>query len=137
MPKALIVDDEEKVRKTYRTLLDTEGFQEIYEAQNGEDAGLQLIQHGDIDLVLLDIRMPIVNGMVLFDLIRLNNPHAKIVVTSVYPVADQKRVIDTADAYHDKSEGLEALVSKVQPLMPKAPPRWAEDSLPLSGKKRK
>ena len=118
MPKALIVDDEEKVRKTYRQLLSLEGF-ELMEAENGEDAGLLLIQHGDIDLILLDIRMPVVNGMVLFDLIRLNNRGCKVIVTSVYPLSDQKRVIDDADAYHDKSEGLDVLLTKIRKVLAK------------------
>ena len=109
----MIVDDEEKVRKTYRELLSLECF-EVIEAENGEDAGLLLIQHADIELILLDIRMPIVNGMVLFDLIQLNNPDCKVIVTSVYSLADQKRVIDDADAYHDKSEGLDVLLLKIR-----------------------
>lgn len=117
MSKALIVDDETKVRSIFKKLLTLESFT-VLEATNGEEAGLLLIQHTDIDLVLLDIRMPVVNGAVLFDLIKLHNPSAKVIVTSAYPVDDQRRVIGGADGYHDKSDGSENLVTMIKGLLP-------------------
>ena len=113
MRKALIVDDEKKIREVYRKFLSREGFR-VLEAENGEEAGLQLIQEDKIDLVLLDIRMPIVSGAVLFDLIKLRNPGSKVIVSSVFPLEDQRRVIDTADGYFDKSEGPGELFSKIR-----------------------
>ena len=117
MSKVLIVDDETKVRRIYRKLMEAEAF-EVIEAENGEEAGLALLQHTDIDLILLDIRMPVASGAVLFDLIKLHNSNAKVIVTSVYPVDDQRRVIDHADAYHDKSEGTETLLLKIKEVLP-------------------
>lgn len=113
MKKALIVDDEAKIRNVYRQLLTLELF-EVLEAENGEQAGILLIQHTDIDLILLDIHMPVVNGAVLFDLIKLNNPNAKVVITSVYPIEDQRRLIYKADSYHDKAEGIDVLLLKIR-----------------------
>ena len=121
MCKTLIVDDEAKVRSLYKRLLAAESFT-VLEAENGEQAGLILIQHTDIDLVLLDIRMPIVSGAVLFDLIKLHNPQAKVIVTSVYPLDDQRRVIARADAYHDKSEGTEMLLFRIKNVLSKPQP---------------
>ena len=115
--KVLIVDDETKVRTMYRKLLAAEAM-EILEAGNGEEAGLLLIQHTDINLVLLDIRMPVVSGAVLFDLIKLHNPQAKVIVTSVYPLDDQRRIIDGADGYHDKSEGMDILLNRIHRILP-------------------
>lgn len=113
MRKALIVDDEKKIRDVYRKFLTREGFK-VLEAENGEEAGLQLIQEDKIDLVLLDIRMPVVSGAVLFDLIKLRNPGSKVIVASVFPLEDQRRVIDTADGYFDKSDGPEELFSRIK-----------------------
>ncbi len=118
MSKVLIVDDEEKVRNIYRKLLISESF-DVIEAEDGEQAGLLLLQHTDIDLVLLDVHMPIVSGAVLFDMIKLHNPNAKVIVTSVYPLDDQQRLIDHADGYHDKSEGTEMLLSRIRSILPK------------------
>ena len=118
MRKALIADDEMKVRDVYKKLLAAESFT-VLEAENGEQAGLTLLQHTDIELVLLDIRMPVVNGAALFDLIRLHNPRAKVIVTSVYPLDDQRRAIGNADAYHDKSEGTGILLSRIKSVLHK------------------
>ena len=117
MRKTLIVDDEAKVRSLYKKLLTLESFT-VLEAENGEQAGLALIQNTDIDLVLLDIRMPIVSGAVLFDLIKLHNPKAKVIVTSVYPLDDQRRVINGTDGYHDNSEGTEMLLLRIKYVLP-------------------
>lgn len=116
MRKVLIVDDEAKVRGIYKRLMTAESFQ-VLEAENGEDAGLLLLQHTDFDLILLDIRMPVVNGAVLFDLIKLHNPNAKVIVTSAYPLDDQRRAINRADAYHDKSEGTETLLLRIKSVL--------------------
>ena len=118
MPKTLIVDDEAKVRSLYKRLLVAESFT-VLEAENGKQAGSILSQHTDIDLVLLDIRLPIVSGAALFGLIKLHNPQAKVIVTSVYPLDDQRRVINQADGYHDKSEGTDILLSRIKNVLSK------------------
>ena len=120
MRKVLIVDDETKIRGLYRKFLLQEGFK-VLEAVNGEEAGLILIQEDNIDLVLLDVRMPIVNGATLFDLIKLRNPGAKVIVASVYPLEDQRRLIGAADGYFDKSEGAEILLSRIKRVLPRGP----------------
>ncbi len=116
--KALVVDDEEKVRNMYKHLLRLESF-DVFQAENGEEASLMLLQHSDIDLILLDIRMPVIGGDAFFDLIKLHSPRAKVIVTSVYPLDDQRRVIDNADSYHDKAEGTEMLLSRIRRVLPR------------------
>ena len=116
MSKLLIVDDEKKIRDIYRRRLSAEGF-EIVEAENGEEATLILIQDKGIDLFLLDIRMPVIDGASFFDAARLYNPGAKIIVSSVYPLSDQIRMIEGADDYFDKSEGMDILVEKIRSVL--------------------
>ncbi|GAB4222700.1 MAG: hypothetical protein Tsb005_15410 [Gammaproteobacteria bacterium] len=57
----LIVDDNEDNRFTLRHRLKREGYQKLYEAANGKSA-LEIIQQQKIDLVLLDIMMPVMDG---------------------------------------------------------------------------
>ncbi len=116
MKKALIVDDERKIREIYRKFLSKEDF-EVLEAEDGEKASLLLVQETDIDLVLLDIRMPVVDGAALFDIIKLQNPAAKVIVASVYPLDDQRRVISEADGFFDKSEGVDILLSRIKKVL--------------------
>lgn len=120
MCRALIVDDEKMVRENSRNLLGKRGF-EVFEADNGHNASLMLVDEKKMGLVLLDIRMPVVDGAALVDVIKLCSPETKIVVSSIYPLADQRRLIDNADAYHEKSEGLEMLMTRIESILPKGP----------------
>ncbi len=116
MRKILIVDDEDRIRAIYRDLLLSESF-EILEAKNGEWACSLLMQHDNIDLVLLDIHMSAVNGQPLFNLIKNYSPKAKVIVSSIYPVEEQKYVIRGADDYFDKSEGMSLLLHKIKKVL--------------------
>lgn len=67
-----------------------------------------------MDLILLDIKMPEVDGPALFEVIQLFHKKAKVIVTSVYPLDEQKRIIAEATDYYDKSQGLDKLIEKVK-----------------------
>lgn len=57
----LIVDDDTEIRKLIAIYLENEGFETIQLA-NGEEA-VQLLQSIDVDLILLDVMMPKMNGI--------------------------------------------------------------------------
>lgn len=59
--RILIVDDDAEIRKVMGIYLGNEGY-EILKAENGEDA-LKHISENEIDLILLDIMMPGINGI--------------------------------------------------------------------------
>jgi excisionase family DNA binding protein len=59
-PVVLIVDDDEKLRGYVRDRLDAEGYA-VREAASAEE-GLQMLEEGTPDLVLLDVMMPQVDG---------------------------------------------------------------------------
>ena len=61
MAKILIVDDEPRIRDLIRAHLEHEGFS-CEEAGDG-GAALSALSNGDVDLVILDIMMPFVDGM--------------------------------------------------------------------------
>jgi two-component system response regulator AlgR len=82
--KILIVDDEAHARSRLRSLIEEIGapHRVIGEADNGTDA-VQRCRNGDVDLVLLDIRMPGQDGMeAAADLARFPTPPAVIFVTA-------------------------------------------------------
>lgn len=60
MKKILVVDDDASIRKLIVVYLTREGYA-VAEASNGQGA-LDLMRGGDIDLVLLDLMMPVVSG---------------------------------------------------------------------------
>ena len=58
--RVLIVDDEPDIRATVSAMLEIEGY-EVDEAANGADA-LQAMERQEPDLILLDMRMPVLDG---------------------------------------------------------------------------
>lgn len=77
--RVLVVDDQAVVRDAARTLLDaTPDFQAVGEAASGVEA-LLAIEELDPDLVLLDVRMPEMDGLETAERIRAAN-HPPVVV---------------------------------------------------------
>ena len=120
MSKILIVDDELKIRQIYKKLLMFEHYQ-VLEAEDCSTAAQFLIDDKDIQLVLLDINMPVLDGGVLYRMIRMLDPRVKVIVTSAYPLQDQKNRIERADDYFDKSQSILILVQKVKQVLSEKP----------------
>ena len=58
--RILIVDDDDNIRQIVRMCLADEGY-EVFEAANGQ-AALEAARHRPPDLILLDMRMPVMDG---------------------------------------------------------------------------
>ena len=79
-----IIDDHKMVREGLRQLLEFEGdINVIAEAGNGEE-GYQVIKSDKPDVVLLDINMPIMNGLELLKKIRMENDQTKILILTIH-----------------------------------------------------
>ncbi|MDP4099088.1 response regulator [Paenibacillus sp. P96] len=85
MYKALIVDDEEPLREAIRILGDWKGLgiTEVYEAENGE-TGLDMLKRHNIDLVMVDMKMPGLNGVDLLQIMEQDYPQLLTIVISGY-----------------------------------------------------
>ncbi|MDF2447361.1 MAG: DNA-binding response regulator [Moraxellaceae bacterium] len=81
--RVLICDDEALARERLaRFLRDMEGYEVVGEAENGEDA-LRQVTHLHPDIVLLDLRMPVMDGLACAEeLARLPDPPAVIFCTA-------------------------------------------------------
>lgn len=90
--KVLITDDEIQIRKGLRLKVDweEEGFQLVEEASNGKEA-LEILQTKDIDIVITDMRMPIMDGVELAKRCHQDFPHVKVIVLSGYSDFDYVR----------------------------------------------
>lgn len=60
MIKILIVDDEERIRSVVKTYAENEGYQ-VFEASDGYKA-IEIVENNEIDLIVLDIMMPNLDG---------------------------------------------------------------------------
>ena len=97
MSTVLIVDDEKKVRQVYGMALKGEGFK-VFEAGSAREAK-RIADDNHIDVMLLDINMPEIDGTVLYEIMRLFQRDIKVIVSSVYPLEFQKKKIEGAVDY--------------------------------------
>ena len=83
--KVLLVDDDFINRKLLQTLLKKNAnVAEVIEAENGSDALDKLKKETDVSLILLDIMMPIVDGIEFLKIFRsdMSNAHIPVIVLS-------------------------------------------------------
>lgn len=118
MGKILIVEDEEPIRELIKLNLQMAGY-ETTEAEDGE-AGLKLIKEEALDLVLLDIMLPKIDGYKLLPHIAQRNIPV-ILLTARDSLKDKVKGLNLgADDYITKPfEGME-LIARVKALLRRA-----------------
>ena len=80
MATILIIDDEESVRTVLQVALEWAGYQ-VLTAENGKH-GLRLLEHQAVDLILVDILMPEIDGLELIRFLRKARPTCKVIAIS-------------------------------------------------------
>jgi two-component system nitrogen regulation response regulator NtrX len=80
MASVLIIDDEKSIRKTLAEILSYEGYK-IDEAVDGQE-GLKKFSEKNYDVVLCDIKMPIVDGIEFLDKAKQINPDIPVIMIS-------------------------------------------------------
>jgi len=80
MAAILIIDDEEQVRRLFQVALAEAGYR-VLTAESGPH-GLRLLQHQEVDLMLVDIFMPETDGLDLIPRLRATRPTSKIIAMS-------------------------------------------------------
>lgn len=82
MAKILIIEDESMLREVYTTLFSLEKY-EVANASNGKDA-LKKIKEFKPDVVVLDLLMPVMNGIEFLQhaQMKINHPETKVLVLS-------------------------------------------------------
>ncbi len=93
--RMLLVDDHPVVRDGLRPLLEHEGFEVVGEASNGHEA-ITLSQKLTPDVIVLDISMPLLNGIEAAREILKAHPKTKIIVLSMY--AESRYVLESLRA---------------------------------------
>ena len=83
--RVIVCDDEPDIRETVAEYLETHGFA-VTQASGGA-ALRELVKGADFDVVVLDLRMPHVDGLALLELIRSRQPDLPVIVVTGYPSA--------------------------------------------------
>ena len=115
MNSVFIVDDHPVIRLAIRMLLEHEGYEIVGETDNGVDA-MQMIRECVPDLIILDISIPILDGLeVLSRFNSLNSTLKTLVLTAQSPKLFAMRCMQSGAAgYVCKQEELSELVSAIK-----------------------
>ncbi|MBI1805654.1 MAG: response regulator [Ignavibacteria bacterium] len=98
----LIVDDEENIRSTLSDVLSAAGYEVTTAAGGGE--AIALVQGEHFDLAILDVRMPMVDGLEVLRFIKQQSPETKVIMLTAF--ADLKQAMEA------KQYGAEDFISK-------------------------
>jgi len=79
----LLVDDDPTVRDSLNNVLVSEGYQ-VIPARNGQEA-IDLANTASVDLVLLDLNMPVKNGWDTFERLTAEHPLISIIIATARP----------------------------------------------------
>lgn len=112
MKNILLVDDEDSIHLLYREELEEEGYT-VHSAFTGEEALTKLAETA-INLVILDINMPGMNGLEALRKIKEINPTLPVILSSAYQEFKQDLSSWCSDEYLVKSANLDELKAAVK-----------------------
>ncbi len=115
MPKILVVEDEKNLRLLYKHDLEQEGYAVVTAASAVE--GLKALETEAPDLVILDIRMPGMDGLEAMGRILEKHPKIPVILNSAYSSYKDNFLSWAADAYIIKSADTTELRAKVRELI--------------------
>ncbi len=115
MKKILFVDDEESIRLLYKEEFEENGY-EVILASNGE-AALEKFAQTSPDLIVIDIKMPGMDGLEVLKKIREQSKDVPVILCTAYGEYKQNLETWASDEYVVKSANLESLFNKVEELL--------------------
>ena len=115
--RILIADDQKRTRQSLRALISTSLPEtEIWEASNGVEA-LRLTEDIHPRLVVMDIRMPEIDGLAATRGIKTRWPEIKVLVLSMYRDKQEEARAAGADLFVSKGESPERLLCALSSLL--------------------
>jgi DNA-binding NtrC family response regulator len=115
MKTILVVDDDESIRILLQEELTDEGYR-VITASNARDA-LKIVEQETLDLVILDIRMPGMDGLEALPRIMGMKEGLPVILNTAYSQYQESFMSWAADAYVIKSADLSELKKKMKELL--------------------
>jgi signal transduction histidine kinase len=115
--RVVIVDDTPDLRDLLRLAMESGGFEVVAEAEDGAEA-IEVARKHDPDVILLDLAMPVMDGLEALPTLRQLCPDAKIVVLSGFGAAQMTRraLAAGADGYLQKGVPLRTILDYVRDI---------------------
>ena len=117
MKTILVVDDDDAIRSLLQEELEDEGYKVLI-ATNARDA-LKMVAAEPLDLVILDIRMPGMDGLEALPRILGIKEGLPVILNTAYSQYQESFMSWAADAYVVKSSDLTELKEKIRELIQK------------------
>lgn len=112
----MIVDDNPHARGALSAYITTQDWLTVIcEASNGEEA-VEKIKSNTPDIVLMDIRMPVMDGLEATKIIKKNWPQIKIVILTMYPDCQMEALSAGADVFLIKGCNMDEITSSFHAL---------------------
>src|SRR5690625_4985368 len=122
MYRVLLVDDQDIVRQGLKVMLEQDDDIIVtHEAENGQQA-IDILHKHIIDLDLMDVRMPVMNGIEATRKIKENWPKVKVLILTTFN--DEQYAIETLK---DGADGYLLKTAKMMPKLSKKEPREANE----------
>jgi DNA-binding NarL/FixJ family response regulator len=116
MIRVLIVDDQSLIREGLRMMLGIyDNIFVVDEAINGKEA-IEILRDKEVDLILMDIRMPVINGVEATKIIKENYPDIKILILTTFNEDEYifEGLKNGADGYLLKDISSQELVDSIE-----------------------
>lgn len=116
--RTLLVDDVADIRSLLRVLMEKDGrFDVLGEASNGEEAIALATEHRP-DVVVLDLGMPVMDGLTALPALRRASPGVRVVILSGFPADQMGPAAQEAGAigYLEKGFDVAALATDIHDL---------------------
>jgi CheY-like chemotaxis protein len=117
MPKVLCIDDDATVLELQKSLLETKGYT-VLTAPDGP-TGVALARTNCLDAVVLDFKMPGMDGSQVAEVLFKEQPNLPVVICTGYFDAAPEWLKWFAAAFVEKGEGPSVLLSAVEELIAK------------------
>lgn len=119
MPKILVVEDDKDMSRIISSILKEEGYK-IDRAYDGEQA-IKKIKAKDYNLMILDYKLPDINGINVLKEVRRTKPSLKVIMISAYGSPSIKSTAKKFGVYRflDKPFDLNRLVKAVKDVLAK------------------
>jgi DNA-binding response OmpR family regulator len=116
----LIVDDDKNTRRLYQAVLENEGYQ-VFMAENG-NAALDVMDQEHIDLVIVDIMMPGMDGYEFTKVLRETSDSLPILMVSAKQLPEDKKkgFLVGTDDYMTKPVDEEEMLLRIKALLRRA-----------------
>ncbi len=114
--RILVIDDQKDFRELMREWIESRGFL-FMDAKNGQE-GLDLMQSTPADLVIVDLDMPVMNGLDFTVASKKLYPRVPVIMVTAYsPFYSTDEILATGiDAFLKKPIDLDTLIKTIQAL---------------------